>query len=160
LSFHHLQNNHLLGSEDVNSDEVQDSILQTAGHAARRVVQHKIANEYADTRSDKDSAIFDDNEKQILAMENFNGLQEWNARADSMKELIKLAVDGEDPVDVIQQLRKEYRDYLQVPYVNVKYSKPDKKSSTPFSAPPKIVRLDSNKRMANKEQQVRYIMYD
>jgi hypothetical protein len=111
-------------------------------------------------RSDKDSAIFDDNEKQILAMENFKGLQEWNARADSMKELIKLAVDLEDPVDVIQQLRKEYRDYLQVPYVNVKYSKPDKKSSTPFSAPPKIVRLDANKRMANKEQQVRYIMYD
>jgi hypothetical protein len=106
---------------------VQDRLLQTAGRAARRVVQHKIANEYADTRSVKDSAIFDDNEKQILAMENFNGLQEWNARADSMKELIKLAVDLEDPVDVIQQLRKEYRDYLQVPYVNVKYSKPDKK---------------------------------
>jgi hypothetical protein len=61
-------------------------------------------------------------------MENFNGLQEWNARADSMKELIKLAVGLEDPVGVIQQLRKEYWDYLQVPYVNVKCSKPDKKA--------------------------------
>jgi hypothetical protein len=61
-------------------------------------------------------------------MENFNGLQEWNARADSMKELIKLAVGLEDPVGVIQQLRKECWDYLQVPYVNVKCSKPDKKA--------------------------------
>jgi ribosomal protein S24E len=69
-------NNYLAGSEDVNSDEVQDRILQTARRAARRVVQHKIANEFADTRSDRDSNIFDDSEKQILAMENFNGLQE------------------------------------------------------------------------------------
>ena len=31
-----------------------------------------------------------------------------------MKELIKLAVDLEDPIEVIQKLRKEYRDYLTV----------------------------------------------
>ena len=30
-----------------------------------------------------------------------------------MKELIKLAVDLEDPIEVIQKLRKEYRDYLK-----------------------------------------------
>ena len=149
------------GSEDVNSDEVQDRILQTAGRAARRVVQHKIANDFADTKSDRDSSFTDDNEKQILAMENFNGLQEWNARADSMKELIKLAVDLEDPIEVIQKLRKEYRDYLTVPYVNVKYHKPEKGSSTPFSAPPKIVRVETNKQSANNEvsQQVRHIIY-
>lgn len=144
-------NNYLAGSEDVNSDEVQDRILQTAGRAARRVVQHKIASEFADTRSDRDSNIFDDNEKQILAMENFNGLQEWNARADSMKELIKIAVDLEDPPTVIQRLRQEYRDYLQVPYVNVKYLKPEKRGSTPISAPPKIVRLQANKRVTDNE---------
>lgn len=142
---------YLSGSEDVNSDEVQDRILQTAGRSARRIVQHKIANDYADAKSDRDSSIFDDNEKQILAMENFNGLQEWNARADSMKELIKLAVDLDDPLDVIQVLRKEYREYLQVPYVNVKYSRPEKRSSTPVSALPKIVRLEDNNRSANNE---------
>ena len=68
-------NNYLIGSENVISDEVQDRILQRAGRAARRVVQHKIANEFADTRSDRDSATFDDNEKQTLAMEIFNGLE-------------------------------------------------------------------------------------
>jgi hypothetical protein len=123
-------------------------------------MQHKIANDYADTKSDRDSAFTDDNEKQILAMENFNGLQEWNARADSMKELIKLAIDLEDPIAHVQKLRKEYRDYLSVPYVNVKYAKPETRSSTPFSAPPKIVRVESNQRSVNNEvsQQVSYII--
>jgi hypothetical protein len=123
-------------------------------------MQHKIANDYADTKSDRDLAFTDDNEKQILAMENFNGLQEWNARADSMKELIKLASDLEDPIVHVQKLRKEYRDYLSVPYVNVKYAKPETRSSTPFSAPPKIVRVESNQRSVNNEvsQQVSYII--
>ena len=93
----------------MNSEAVQDRILQSAGRAARRVVQHKISSDYAESKSDRESTMFDDNEKQILAMENFNGLQEWNARADSMKELIKVAVDLEDPIEIIQQLRREYR---------------------------------------------------
>jgi hypothetical protein len=125
-------------------------------------MQHKIANDYADTKSDRDSAFTDDNEKQILAMENFNGLQEWNARADSMIELIKLAIDLEGPIAHVQKLRKEYRDYLSVPYVNVKYAKPETGSSTPFSALPKIVRVESNQRSVNNEvsQQVSYIIFN
>lgn len=123
-------------------------------------MQQKIANDYADTKSVRDSAFIDDNEKQILAMENFNGLQEWNARADSMKELIKLSIDLEDPIAYVQKLRKEYRDYLSVPYVNVKYVNQETRSSTPSSAPPKFVPIDSNKRSANNEvsQQVSYII--
>lgn len=81
-------------------------------------------------------------------MENFNGLQEWNARADSLKELIKLSVDLEDPIEIVQQLRMEYREYLKVPYVNVKSLKPDKVGSTPFSALPKIVHNKSNQQAA------------
>jgi hypothetical protein len=161
-SFVHFKIKYLIGSEDVNSDEVQDRILQTAGRASRRVVQQKIANDFADTKSDRDSSFTDDNEKQILAMENFNGLQEWNARADSMKELIKLSIDLEDPIEVVQKLRKEYRDYLTVPYVNVKHAKPETGSSTPFSALPKIVRVESNKHAANNEvsQQVSFIIFN
>ena len=81
---------------------------------------------------------------------------EW---ADKMKELIKIAVDLEDLIEVIQKLRKEYRDYLTV-RVRVK-KKPEKGSSTPFSAPPKIVRVETNKQSANNEvsQQVRHIIY-
>jgi hypothetical protein len=65
-----------------------------------------------------------------------------------MKELIKLAIDLEDHHT---HTRKEYRDYLSVPYVNVKYAKPETRSSTPFSAPPKFVRVDSIQRSANNE---------
>ena len=126
----------------MNSEAVQDRILQSAGRAARRVVQHKISSDYADSKSDRESTMFDDNEKQILAMENFNGLQEWNARADSMKELIKVAVDLEDPIEIIQQLRREYREFLKVPYVNVKSTKLNRQTSTPASAPPKNVQTD------------------
>lgn len=124
------------------SEAVQDRILQSAGRAARRVVQHKISSDYAESKSDRESTMFDYNEKQILAMENFNGLQEWNARADSVKELIKVAVDLEDPIEIIQQLRREYREFLKVPYVNVKSTKVYRQTSTPASAPPKNVQTD------------------
>lgn len=133
----------------MNSEAVQDRILQSAGRAARRVVQQKIHSDFTVSKSERDnSAIFDDNDKHVLAMENFNGLQEWNARADSLKELIKLSVDLEDPIETVQQLRMEYREYLKVPYVNVKSLKPDKVGSTPFSAPPKIVHNKSNQQAA------------
>ena len=49
MLFRPLRKNYLLGSENVNDDDVQDRILQTAGRASRRVVQQKIAN---DTKSD------------------------------------------------------------------------------------------------------------
>lgn len=147
----------LIDCEDVNSDAVQDRILQSAGRAARRVVQQKIHSNFSESISDRDnSATFDDNEKHILAMENFNGLQEWNARADSLKELIKVSVDLEDPIEVVQQLRLEYREYLKVPYVNMKSLKRDKVGSTPFSAPPKIVhdRLSQQATTSEAERQV------
>ena len=68
---------YLIDCEDVNSDAVQDRILQSAGRAARRVVQQKIHSNFSESISDRDnSATFDDNEKHILAMENFNRLQE------------------------------------------------------------------------------------
>ena len=133
----------------MNSEAVQDRILQSAGRAARRVVQQKIDSDFTVSKSERDnSAIFDDNNKHVLAMENFNGLQEWNARADSLKELIKLSVDLEDPIEIVQQLRMEYREYLKVPYVNVKSLKLDKVGSTPFSALPKIVHNKSNQQAA------------
>ena len=128
----------------MNSEAVQDRILQSAGRAARRVVQQKISSEYSEFKSDRESTVFEDNEKQILAMENFNGLQEWTARADSMKELIRVAVDLEDPPEIIQQLRRDYREFLQVPFVNVKSTKNNRQTSTPASAPPKNVHNDSN----------------
>ena len=136
----------------MNSEAVQDRILQSAGRAARRDVQQKLHSDFTESKSDRDnSAIFDDNEKHILAMENFNGLQEWNARADSLKELIKVSLDLEDPIEVVQQLRMEYREYLKVPYVNVKSLKSDEVGSTPFSAPPKIVHDKSNQQAAISE---------
>ena len=133
----------------MNSEAVQDRILQSAGRAARRVAQQKIHSDFTVPKSERDnSSIFDDNNKHVLAMENFNGLQEWNARADSLKELIKLSVDLEDPIEIVQQLRMEYREYLKVPYVNVKSLKLDKVGSTPFSALPKIVHNKSNQQAA------------
>jgi hypothetical protein len=89
-------------------------------------------NDYTDTKLDRDSAFTDDNEKQILAMENFDGLQEWNAGADRIIELMKLAIDHEDPIAHVQKLRKKYRDYISVPYVNVKYVKPETRSQNSF----------------------------
>lgn len=87
----------------MNSEAVKDRILQSAGRAARRVVQQKIHSDFTVSKSERDnSAIFGDNDKHVLAMENFNGLQEWNARADSLKELIKLSVDLEDPIEIVQ----------------------------------------------------------
>lgn len=155
--FIHHRKNYLIGSEDVTSDEVQERILQTAGRAARRVVQQKIVNDYSESRSD-DASYTNDNQKQILAMENFNGLQEWNARAESLKEKIKVSMDLKYPDSVIDKLRVEYMAYLDSPYVNVKHSNPEKESSTPFSAPPKIVRVGSNKQSAHSvvSQQVRH----
>jgi hypothetical protein len=41
-------------------------------------MQHNIANDCADTKSDRDSAFTDDNEKQIL-MAYKNGMQERTA---------------------------------------------------------------------------------
>lgn len=131
---------------------MQDRILQSAGRAARRVVQQKIHTDFVETKAEsKHSAVFDDNEKQILAMENFNGLQEWNAKADSLKELIKLAIDLEDPIEDVQKLRIEYREYLKVPYVNVKSSISAKIGSTPISAPPKIVSNDTSQQVGNED---------
>ena len=86
-------------------------------------------------------------------MVNFNGLQEWNARADSLKELVKLSVDLDDPIQIVKQLRMEYREYLKVPYVNVKSLKSDKIGSTPFSAPPKIVHNKLNQQAAIPENE-------
>jgi hypothetical protein len=60
-STHHVPS-YLPGSEDVNSEAVRDRILQSAGRAARRVVQQKLHSDFTESKSDRDnSAMFDDN---------------------------------------------------------------------------------------------------
>jgi hypothetical protein len=98
-----------------SAEEITSTILKTGGRTSRRAVQSHIAaaTNASATISERES----EREGTILIMRNFNGLNQWNAQAHSLRGLVDLSESLGDSAEEIRSAKIKLRDHLSNPYV-------------------------------------------
>ena len=97
------------------AEEVRENILKIGGRSSRTSIQNTVVAALKSSGPESETESASDAANRIIMM-NFNGLQQWNSKSASLKELFSLATIMDQGPVAITAAYQVLKQHLENPY--------------------------------------------